>query len=73
MSFQSRFETDLHFYYSMGAFVIIVYLIGIAVIALISPANVNLRTLIPLTIGFFLFMFVYFISISVQVLEPDEQ
>lgn len=70
MRIQEYFKSDLRFYYAIGVFVILVYVTGIAVSALLELAVID-RRLIPLTVGFFLFMFVYFISVSVQALEPD--
>lgn len=70
MSLREYFESDIRFYYAIGAFVILVYIIGIAIIALLELTAID-RRLIPLTVGFFLFMGVYFISISVQLLEPN--
>ncbi|WP_207591591.1 hypothetical protein [Halomontanus rarus] len=70
MGIQDHFESDLRFYYAVGGFVILVFVSGIAVLTLLDLLVIDHR-LIPLTVGFFLFMFVYFISISVQALEPD--
>ncbi|WP_339102539.1 hypothetical protein [Haloterrigena salinisoli] len=70
MGIQEYFESDLRFYYAIGVFVMLVYVLGIALSALLDLAVIDHR-LIPLTVGFFLFMFVYFISVSVQALEPD--
>lgn len=71
MGLQDHFESDIRFYYAIGIFIILVYLGGIAAAAVLELAVID-RRLIPLTVGFFLFMFVYFIAISVQRLEPDE-
>ncbi|ELY99997.1 hypothetical protein [Natrialba aegyptia] len=70
MGIQRYFESDLRFYYAVGGFVILVFISGIAVLAILELAVIDQR-LIPLIVGFFLFMFVYFISVSVQALEPD--
>ncbi|SEV99445.1 hypothetical protein [Natrinema salifodinae] len=71
MALRDHFESDIRFYYAIGVFIILVYSVAI-VVATIADLAVIDRRMIPLTVGFFLFMFVYFISISVQLLEPDE-
>lgn len=71
MVLKEYFDSDVRFYYAIGVFVILVYVIGIAIIALLELVVIDHR-LIPLTVGFFLFMGVYFISISVQLLEPTD-
>ena len=70
MGIQEHFESDLRFYYAVGVFVILVFVSGIVVSALLDLAVID-RRLVPLAVGFFLFMFVYFISVSVQALEPE--
>ncbi|OIB57177.1 hypothetical protein [Natrialba sp. SSL1] len=70
MVVREYFESDIRFYYAVGAFIIVVYCLAIAGAALLDLAIVD-RRLLPLTVGFFMFMFVYFISISIQLLEPD--
>lgn len=66
------FESDTGFYYSVGVFVIAIFVIGITALVIVDPSGVDGRTLVPLTVGFFLFMFVYFISISIQRIEAGE-
>lgn len=70
MGIREQFESDLRFYYAIGAFIILVYVLGIAITALLDLAAID-RRLIPLTVGFLMFMLVYFISVSVQRLEPN--
>ena len=70
MGIREHFESDLRFYYAVGVFVIFVFISAISVSAILELAVIDHR-LIPLAAGFFLFMFVYFISVSVQALEPD--
>lgn len=70
MGLREYFESDLRFYYAVGVFVILVFVSGLAVVAVLELAVIDTR-LIPLIVGFFLFMFVYFISVSVQALEPN--
>lgn len=70
MGIREYFESDLRFYYAVGVFVILVFVSGIAVVGVLELAVIDAQ-LIPLIVGFFLFMFVYFISVSVQALEPN--
>ncbi|MFB1065091.1 hypothetical protein [Natrinema sp. H-ect4] len=70
MGIREYFESDLRFYYAVGVFVILVFVSGIAIVGVLGLAVIDAR-LIPLIVGFFLFMFVYFISVSVQALEPN--
>lgn len=70
MAIRDHFESDLRFYYAIGVFIILVYTTAVAVAAITDLATID-RRIVPLTVGFFLFMLVYFISISVQLLEPD--
>ncbi|ADD06570.1 uncharacterized protein Nmag_3018 [Natrialba magadii ATCC 43099] len=70
MVVREYFESDIRFYYAIGIFIILVYCLAIVGAAVLDLAIVD-RRLLPLTVGFFMFMFVYFISISVQALEPD--
>ncbi|PGF14598.1 hypothetical protein CP556_21140 [Natrinema sp. CBA1119] len=72
MPIQDYFESDIRFYYAVGVFIIAIYLIGIIGMAIVDSTSIDGTTLIPLSGGFFLFMFVYFISISVQLLEEEE-
>lgn len=71
MDLQEQFESDIRFYYAVGGFIILVYSAAIATAALLDLAIVD-RRLLPLTVGFFLFMLVYFIAISAQLLEAEE-
>ncbi len=65
-------ESDLGFYYAFGAFIIAVFVVGLAAFALLNPAGVGTIELVGLSGGFFVFMLVYFISISVQRLEDGD-
>lgn len=65
-------ESDVAFYYAVGGFVIAIFLSGVVAVRIVSPESIDLRTLLPLSAGFFLFMFVYFISISIQRIEAGE-
>ncbi|MFC4986203.1 hypothetical protein [Saliphagus infecundisoli] len=70
MVLRDYFESDTRFYYAIGVFIILIYCSVVTITAISGLAVVD-RRIIPLTVGFFIFMFVYFISISVQALEPD--
>jgi len=65
-------ESDLGFYYGVGIFVIAVFVLGMAAVAIVDPDGVGTVELIGLAGGFFVFMLVYFISVSVQRLEDGE-
>jgi len=65
-------ESDLGFYYAVGIFVIAVFVLGMAAVAIIDPDGMGTVELIGLAGGFFVFMLVYFISVSVQRLEDGE-
>lgn len=65
-------ESDLGFYYGVGIFVIAVFVLGMAAVAIIDPDDVGTVELVGLAGGFFVFMLVYFISVSVQRLEDGE-
>ncbi|ELZ25821.1 hypothetical protein [Natrinema limicola] len=65
-------ESDLGFYYGVGIFVIAVFVLGMAAVAIIDPDGVGTVELVGLAGGFFVFMLVYFISVSVQRLEDGE-
>lgn len=69
---QEYLESDLGFYYAVGAFVIAVFVLGLAAVAIIDPDGVGTVELVGLAGGFFVFMLVYFISVSVQRLEDGE-
>ena len=65
-------ESDVGFYYAVGAFTIAVFVAGLAVLAVIAPAGIGARELGGLVIGFLLFMLVYFVSVTVHRLEETE-
>ncbi|WP_247003932.1 hypothetical protein [Halosolutus gelatinilyticus] len=66
-------ETDIGFYYAIGAFTMAVFLVGLVALAVINPRGVGTTELVGLVGGFFLFMLVYFISITVHRLEESEE
>jgi hypothetical protein len=65
-------ESDLGFYYAVGGFVVAVFVVGLAVFATLTPGGLGTAELVGLSGGFFLFMLVYFISVSVQRLEDGD-
>ena len=65
-------ESDLGFYYAIGVFIIGVFVIGLAAVAVIDPDGVDTVGLVGLAGGFFVFMLVYFVSISIKRLEDGE-
>lgn len=69
---RSHLESDLGFYYAVGVFIIAIFTVGMAVIAVINPGGVGTVELVGLSGGFFLFMIVYSISITIQRLEDSE-
>ncbi|MBZ6494502.1 hypothetical protein [Natrinema longum] len=69
---RERLESDIGFYYAIGGFITAVFVVGLAAFALIDPDGVGTVELVGLSVGFFLFMLVYFIAISVQRLEGGD-
>ncbi|MDF9747417.1 hypothetical protein [Natrinema salsiterrestre] len=69
---RSFFESDLGFYYGVGVFIIGVFVVGMATFAVLNPGGVGTVELVGLSGGFFLFMLVYFIAISIQRLEGGD-
>ncbi|WP_254762697.1 hypothetical protein [Natrinema marinum] len=70
---RDRLESDLGFYYAFGVFIIAIFVVGLAAFALLNPGGVGTIELVGLSGGFFVFMLVYFISISVQRLEDGDR
>ncbi|WP_436346620.1 hypothetical protein [Natronorubrum sp. FCH18a] len=62
-------ESDTGFYYAIGVFTIAVFLLALAVLAMVNPGGVGATELGGLVVGFFLFMLVYFVSVTVHRLE----
>ncbi len=62
-------ESDVGFYYGVGLFTIVVFLVGLAALAVVAPAGIGARELGGLVVGFLLFMLVYFVSITIHRLE----
>ncbi len=69
---RSFLETDTGFYYAIGFFTIGVFLIGLVGLALFNPGGIGSRELVGLVGGFFVFMLVYFVSITVHRLEEAD-
>ncbi|QCS44045.1 hypothetical protein [Natrinema versiforme] len=69
---RERLESDIAFYYAVGVFIIAVFVVGMAAFAVFNPGGVGTVELVGLSGGFFLFMFVYFIAISIQRLEDGD-
>lgn len=65
-------ESDLGFYYAVGAFVVAVFVVGLAAFAIRNPGSLGTAELVGLSGGFFLFMLVYFVSVSIQRLEDGD-
>ncbi|MFC4436311.1 MULTISPECIES: hypothetical protein [Natrialbaceae] len=65
-------HSDTGFYYAVGAFTTLVFVVALVVLAAINPGGVGARELVGLVVGFFLFMLVYFVSITVHRLEGSE-
>ncbi len=65
-------ESDVGFYYAIGVFTFGVFVAGLAVLVVTSPDGVGTRELAGLVVGFLLFMFVYFISMSVHRLQEGD-
>ena len=66
-------ESDVGFYYAVGAFTIAVFVVALAVLAVVSPFGIGARELGGLVVGFLLFMVVYFVSVTVHRLEEREE
>ena len=62
-------ESDTGFYYAIGLFTILVFLGGLAVLAIINPHGIGAVELGGLVVGFSLFMLVFFVSVTVHRLE----
>lgn len=65
-------ESDTGFYYAVGAFTTLVFVVALVALAAINPGGIGARELVGLVVGFFLFILVYFVSITVHRLEESE-
>ena len=66
-------ESDTGFYYAIGLFTIAVFLGGLVVLAVVSPGDIGATELGGLVVGFFLFMLVFFVSVTVHRLEERDE
>ena len=67
------FESDVGFYDAVGVAVIAIYVLAVTVAVVAAPAVVDWNTLIPLSVGFLLFMLVYFAALRIQRLIAREE
>jgi hypothetical protein len=65
-------ESDTGFYYAIGVFTTLVFVLALAALAIVNPGGVGTRELAGLVVGFSLFMLVYFVSITVHRLEDGD-
>lgn len=65
-------ESDTGFYYAVGAFTVAIFVIGLAVVGVTNPDAIGTRELVGFVVGFFLFVLVYFVSVSVHRLEGGD-
>ncbi len=69
MPMREYLESDTGFYYAVGVFTILVFILALAVLAMVTPGGIGATELGGLVIGFFLFMLVFFVSVTVHRLE----
>ncbi|RQG95183.1 hypothetical protein [Natrarchaeobius chitinivorans] len=69
---RSFLESDTGFYVAIGAFTVVVFVVGLVALAFVSPGGIGTRELGGLVVGFALFMLVYFVSVAVHRLEETE-
>ena len=65
-------ESDLAFYYAMGAFTVALFLVGLGVLALLNPDGIGRRELGGFVVGFGLFMTSYVIAMVVYRVVPGD-
>ena len=66
-------DSDTGIYVATGVFTIAVFVVAVAVVALTS-LELTTATIVTLSIGFFLFMAVYFVSMAVyRGIEKQER
>ncbi|WP_126663775.1 hypothetical protein [Haloterrigena salifodinae] len=66
-------ESDTGFYYAVGLFTVLVFLGGLVVLAVISPGDIGAIELGGLVVGFFLFILIFFVSVTVHRLEDRDE
>ncbi|MEY7852086.1 hypothetical protein AB7C87_23120 [Natrarchaeobius sp. A-rgal3] len=69
---RSILESDVGFYYAIGAFTLGVFVVGLVGLWTVGSGGVGTRELVGLVVGFVLFMLVYIVSIAVRRLEEAE-
>ncbi|NGM68576.1 hypothetical protein G6M89_06045 [Natronolimnobius sp. AArcel1] len=69
---KERFGSDVGFYYAIGAFTIVIFVVALTALAVLSPAGIGTVELGGLVVGFLLFMLVYFVSVTVHRLEDGD-
>ena len=65
-------ESDTGFYYAVGIFTMLVFLVALGLLAMVTPGGVGTAELGGLVVGFFVFMLVYFVSITIHRLEERD-
>jgi len=65
-------ESDLAFYYLVGAFTVVLFLVGLVILAVVKPDGIGSRELGGFVAGFGLFMFSYVIAMVVYRLVPGD-
>lgn len=64
-------ESDTGFYYAVGVFTALVFVVGLAALVATTP-GIATRELAGFIVGFFLFILVYFVSLFVHRLEGGD-
>lgn len=65
-------ESDVGFYYAVGAFTVAVFVLALVALAVVTPGGIGTRELGGLVVGFLLFVGVYLVSIAAKRLEELE-
>ncbi|WP_290819329.1 hypothetical protein [Halovivax sp.] len=63
-------ESDRAFYYAVGLFTLGIFVGGLALLAATSPDGVGSRELVGFSVGFLLFILVYFVSMTIYRMVP---
>lgn len=64
-------RSDRVFYWLVGLFTVLIFLVGLATLAATKPGGVGSRELLGFVVGFSLFMSFYFLSMTVYRLVPE--
>lgn len=62
-------ESDTAFYFAIGGFMTVLFVLGLGAFAVTDPDALRGREIVGFVVGFGLFMAVYFVSILVHRLE----